>query len=173
MISRQFVATAILIEKRQDQVPQILLVYHPKIGKWLPPGGHIEENELPHEAACRECFEETGIEVEALSSLGIFQGNINRWNAISLPTPYAMLLENIPSWNDQPAHQHIDHLYLVERKKDMRMASHDLHHLKWFSFDELQELRPDEEVFVETLQLLEPLLKTENCTAPNQLFPII
>ena len=30
------------------------------------PGGHIEENELPHEAAIRETFEETGLKIKLL-----------------------------------------------------------------------------------------------------------
>ncbi|MCC6475297.1 MAG: NUDIX domain-containing protein, partial [Burkholderiales bacterium] len=42
----------------------ILLVYHRRIQAWLPPGGHIEDFEMPHEAAVREVFEETGVEVE-------------------------------------------------------------------------------------------------------------
>ena len=28
----------------------VLLHYHRKLGRWLPPGGHIEDNELPDEA---------------------------------------------------------------------------------------------------------------------------
>ena len=31
---------------------------------WDIPGGHVEENELPRDAAVRECFEETGILIE-------------------------------------------------------------------------------------------------------------
>lgn len=45
----------------------VLLVHHKRIGAWLPPGGHIDDGELPHEAAAREVFEETGIEVDVLS----------------------------------------------------------------------------------------------------------
>lgn len=35
------------------------------MGIWLNPGGHIESGELPHEAAEREFYEETGVFVEA------------------------------------------------------------------------------------------------------------
>lgn len=31
---------------------------------WDIPGGRVEENELPRDAAVRECFEETGISIE-------------------------------------------------------------------------------------------------------------
>ena len=39
---------------------KVLLHRHRKLGMWLPPGGHIEENELPDEAAVREVLEEVG-----------------------------------------------------------------------------------------------------------------
>jgi 8-oxo-dGTP pyrophosphatase MutT (NUDIX family) len=31
---------------------------------WLPPGGHVERGEIPDNAAVREVFEETGLNVE-------------------------------------------------------------------------------------------------------------
>ncbi len=42
---------------------KILLVYHRKFGKYLQPGGHIEDGEEAHETATREVFEETGIQI--------------------------------------------------------------------------------------------------------------
>ncbi len=39
----------------------VLLHLHQTLGRWLPPGGHIEPNELPDEAAVREVLEETGV----------------------------------------------------------------------------------------------------------------
>lgn len=42
---------------------RVLLVKHKKLGLWLTPGGHIEEGELPQQAAEREFWEETGIKV--------------------------------------------------------------------------------------------------------------
>jgi 8-oxo-dGTP diphosphatase len=38
----------------------IVLVNHRWRG-WVPPGGTVESGETPHEAACRELLEETGI----------------------------------------------------------------------------------------------------------------
>src|SRR4028119_1540524 len=43
---------------------KVLLHWHRKLGMWLPPGGHIEPDELPDEAAARAGLEETGVEVE-------------------------------------------------------------------------------------------------------------
>ena len=44
---------------------KVMLVKHKKVGAWLCPGGHIDPNELPHQAAEREFWEETGIKVKA------------------------------------------------------------------------------------------------------------
>jgi 8-oxo-dGTP pyrophosphatase MutT (NUDIX family) len=45
----------------------ILLVHHKRIGAWVPPGGHIEDNEMPEECVIREVLEETGVTVEVIS----------------------------------------------------------------------------------------------------------
>lgn len=47
---------------------RVLLNVHPKLGIWLPPGGHIELNELPDEAAVREVQEETGVQAELVGN---------------------------------------------------------------------------------------------------------
>lgn len=56
-------ASAFLIHESK-----VLLVKHKKLGKWLGPGGHMEENELPHQAAEREFLEETGIKVQVFNA---------------------------------------------------------------------------------------------------------
>ena len=45
---------------------KILLVKHADYDKWLQPGGHIEPNETPEDAAVREVYEETGIKIKLL-----------------------------------------------------------------------------------------------------------
>jgi len=60
-IPQHFTASAVVVCRQH-----ILLVHHRRIGAWLPPGGHIEPFEMPHEAAVRETFEETGVRVEVI-----------------------------------------------------------------------------------------------------------
>jgi len=43
---------------------KVLLLKQERSKFWLLPGGHVENNELPHEAAVREVLEETGLQVE-------------------------------------------------------------------------------------------------------------
>jgi 8-oxo-dGTP pyrophosphatase MutT (NUDIX family) len=58
----------------RDEAGRILLVRHADLGRWLLPGGAVEPDETPAEAAAREALEETGLEVETGRLLGAFGG---------------------------------------------------------------------------------------------------
>lgn len=81
----------------------VLLHFHRKLGMWLPPGGHIEKDELPDEAAVREVLEETGIEAELV---GERREDVD--DPVQLHRPAGVQLENIA-----PGHQHIDLIYFA------------------------------------------------------------
>jgi 8-oxo-dGTP pyrophosphatase MutT (NUDIX family) len=83
---------------------KVLLHHHRKLGMWLPPGGHIEEDELPDEAALREVWEETGVRVELV---GERREDIE--DPVQLHRPAGVQLENIG-----PGHQHIDLIYFAK-----------------------------------------------------------
>lgn len=80
---------------------RVLLHYHRKLDLWLPPGGHIEPNELPDEAAVREVGEETGVRIELFGGLAL---SIDYPRQLAVPA--GIQLEDIP-----PDHQHIDLVY--------------------------------------------------------------
>ena len=63
VIMKHFCASAFIINPKNKK---ILLVKHSDYDKWLQPGGHIEEDETPEEAAVREVYEETGIKITLL-----------------------------------------------------------------------------------------------------------
>jgi 8-oxo-dGTP pyrophosphatase MutT (NUDIX family) len=85
---------------------KVLLHWHRKLGMWLPPGGHIERDELPDEAAVREVLEETGVEVELL---GERREDVE--DPVQLHRPAGVQLEYIG-----PGHQHIDLIYFARPK---------------------------------------------------------
>ena len=85
---------------------KVLLHWHRKLGMWLPPGGHIEHDELPDEAAVREVVEETGIEVELMGERREDVGD-----PVQLHRPAGVQLEDIG-----PGHQHIDLIYFAKPK---------------------------------------------------------
>lgn len=147
---RQFTATVYIL---QDD--KVLLLMHPKLKKWLPPGGHVERDELPTECARREAMEETGLIIELIKDENIW---VERWNAASFERPWLCLLENIPAHGTYPAHQHMDFIYLGRpiggAITEEHLAQNVIH---WFTLEEVLGLTPDEEIFQETLQTLQKI----------------
>jgi len=84
----------------------VLLHRHPKLGLWLPPGGHIESGELPDEAAVREVYEETGVEVGLTGERREDIGEPH--HPRQLHRPAGVQLEGIG-----PGHEHIDLIYFA------------------------------------------------------------
>ncbi len=100
-IGRHFTVAVFVVWKGK-----VLLHFHRKLGMWLPPGGHIERDELPDDAAVREVLEETGVEVELV---GERCADIE--DPLQLHRPAGVQLENIG-----PGHQHIDLIYFAQPK---------------------------------------------------------
>jgi 8-oxo-dGTP pyrophosphatase MutT (NUDIX family) len=145
-IEKHFTATAYIIDQGK-----VLLLMHPKLKKWLPPGGHIEANETPPACAKREAQEETGLEIELIQQENLW---LNFWNASSIERPYLCLLENIPAHGDRPAHQHIDMIYLARPRQGTLLEG-----VRWFSLEEVEQMGDDEDIFTETKTTIRHILK--------------
>jgi 8-oxo-dGTP pyrophosphatase MutT (NUDIX family) len=65
--------TAVSISIFDDQ-NRLLLGRDAETGHWTLPGGAIDPNEHPADAAVRECFEETGLLTRPQRLLGVFGG---------------------------------------------------------------------------------------------------
>jgi 8-oxo-dGTP pyrophosphatase MutT (NUDIX family) len=85
---------------------KVVLHRHRKLGLWLPPGGHIEQDELPDEAALREVTEEAGIAIELVGDRGLDSDYPGQ--PVQLVRPEGIQLEQIG-----PDHQHIDLIYFA------------------------------------------------------------
>lgn len=81
----------------------MLLHHHPKLGRWLPPGGHVEHSELPDEAAVREVLEETGVRVRLVGRRGL-----DITEPHQLVVPAGIQVERI-----YRGHEHIDLVYFA------------------------------------------------------------
>lgn len=145
-MKRDYTASAYILEENR-----VLLIFHPKLKKWLPPGGHVESNETPHEAAHREALEETGLDIEWIDASPL---QIDCWNAKTLPHPFLTLLEEIPQYRDIPAHQHVDFIFLARPKHSIQ--THE--EMQWFSLEQLKGMKADVEIFIETVQVIEYIL---------------
>jgi 8-oxo-dGTP pyrophosphatase MutT (NUDIX family) len=116
---------------------KVLLHRHRKLGMWLPPGGHIEENELPDEAAVREVLEETGLGVRLVG-----ERREDIADPVQLYRPAGVQLENIG-----PGHQHIDLIYFARPSGSTRIRD-DFSEDKvgWYGPEDWYEMRLNAEV---------------------------
>jgi ADP-ribose pyrophosphatase YjhB (NUDIX family) len=57
-----------------DEQDRVVLVRHADKGAWTTPGGAVEPQERPADAALREMWEETGLEVELDGVIGVYGG---------------------------------------------------------------------------------------------------
>lgn len=130
-ITRDFTATTFVVH-----ADRTLLLLHRKLSIWVPPGGHIDQHELPDQAALREVFEESGLVVELLDQGGAL-GSVR-----VLPQPHCILLENIG-----PGHQHIDLIYFARvRSGDLLPAERETLAARWYSWEELGEPQIAEDI---------------------------
>ena len=113
---KHFTATAFVLHPNHDKV---LLHWHKKVNEWLPPGGHIENNEIPEEAVIREVYEESGLSIKLISNKDLFK----KIDPVKeLEKPESILLEPI----DDPKegkHFHIDMIYFAEAINPERLKS--------------------------------------------------
>ena len=103
--TRHFTATVYLVNDGATALHR-----HPKLGIRLPPGGHVDRDELPHEAGLREVREETGLDADLLGSAPAINAPAGR----ALPQPRYQMLYDIDIHPDgQVSHQHIDFVYFA------------------------------------------------------------
>ncbi len=116
---------------------KVLLHRHRKLGMWLPPGGHIEEGELPDEAAVREVWEETGVRVELVG-----ERREDVTDPVQLHRPAGVQLENIG-----PGHQHIDLIYFAKPAGPAEIRDEfSGEGVGWYAPEDWDELRVNVEV---------------------------
>ena len=121
-VTRDF-TVAVLVVRRN----QVLLHWHAKLRRWLPPGGHIEPNELPDEAAAREVLEETDVQIALVNDS---PNEVDEpGQPIQLCRPIGIQLADI-----SPGHQHIDLVYLAHGLSDGNAEA------RWTGLDELHAL---------------------------------
>lgn len=146
---RQFTATVYVFHE-----DKVLLHCHPKFGKWLPSGGHIEPNETPPEAARREVLEETGLEIAFLEQENL---KVAYPHAVTLERPFLCLLEQIPASQKQEAHEHIDFIYIA-RPLHFPVPTSLPNGFQWLTYEQAIA----KELFADTRQILSLLLREES-----------
>lgn len=141
VVRKHFAASVYVVDYSQVE-PRVLLLKHKRIPSWLPPGGHVDENELPTECALRELREETGVNA-------VLDGGNNgkkfHERITLLPQPHHIQLEEI----EPGTHYHIDFIYFAELEGSPEITDAENHgQIMWFTRGELQAV-PEKEIFPE------------------------
>lgn len=152
-----YTAAGILIQDKK-----VLLVKHKKLGIWLNPGGHIEGDELPHQAAEREFWEETGVRVTAYQPTKLLSSTeLSEF----IPCPIVsnvhwVCRENFAARSADPENfqpqapwhrgceQHLGFLYLMQPTDGVEFKQNleETDGIAWFSPDEISELETEEDI---------------------------
>lgn len=167
-----YTAAGILIHQNK-----VLLVKHKKLKIWLFPGGHIDENELPHQAAEREFWEETNIKTKAISQLPVIKNGDSEY----FPNPVLVNLHWISQENYQNrikqsdptipqktklwpkgCEQHLVFLYLLEsidKKPTPQQNLEETDGIGWFSENQIDSLETHQNIKAEIHHAFETATK--------------
>lgn len=121
-------ASALVIDARSGSV---LLTLHPKVGRWLQLGGHLELGDASlREGAVREVIEECGVRRAAVSALPV---RLDRH-----PVPCGRASDGSPVGS---VHWDVQYVVRVEGTFPFQMSS-ESDDLRWIPVDDLAEVSP-------------------------------
>ncbi|MGH4022316.1 MAG: NUDIX hydrolase, partial [Pseudonocardiaceae bacterium] len=117
------------------------LIEHPRLGRWMVPGGHVEDDECQAQAAIREVEEESG-----LAGVRLLEGPAPPLPAgfpathAQVPLPWWIIQQHVPADNHlAEPHTHVDHQY-VAVADDPEPARSAAHPFAWYTVDQVREL---------------------------------
>ncbi|MBM3260988.1 NUDIX domain-containing protein [Candidatus Kaiserbacteria bacterium] len=110
---------------------KVFLHKHKKRGIWLPPGGHIELDEDPNQAALREVKEEVGFDVDLVGGSRLPFTFTN--GTQDLVPPMFLNRHRISE-----THEHVDLLYFARCVGGELVPEEEGIEMRWFTEDEIK-----------------------------------
>jgi len=137
---KHYTTSVIVLRKNKETFQnEVLLIHHKKFNKWMIPGGHIEPNENPNEAALREVKEETGLEIKLVSFIHKEPTRVSdsKW---LLPPEY-FFEQLIPERSKVASHYHLDFAYVaIPIGGILTLNKKETKSLKWVVINSLSKL---------------------------------
>jgi 8-oxo-dGTP pyrophosphatase MutT (NUDIX family) len=101
-----------------SELTQLVLLHHPRLG-WCNPGGHVEVGETTHDAATRELFEESGLN-------------------LSPATDSVMIVHPAMSTHPEP-HMHWNVAWAYFADTNLPLVGEEGTVVRWFDLDSLPD----------------------------------
>ncbi|MEM3113286.1 MAG: NUDIX domain-containing protein [Candidatus Pacearchaeota archaeon] len=124
------IVVAAYIVRKENDFSEVLLVNHAKLNKWLPVGGHINENEIPDDALRREVMEELGANISFLH-----YPSPRKENNYEYALPFYVNKHRITD-----DHEHYCLFYLCSIEGAINYNTGEVMGYKWFRANELDRL---------------------------------
>jgi 8-oxo-dGTP diphosphatase len=134
---RHLTVSAIILQN-----DHVLLIEHCKSGLLLPPGGHLNDHELPTDAVHREVMEEVGLTVEILAKKPFSHPAVT-----TLEAPFTIVvIDNVADPTVGP-HTHIDLVYVCRpTSAQIRLDPSEVDGYRWVPLAEVARLRTPAEL---------------------------
>lgn len=147
--------SSVFVFRRQPGGWRVGLIQHPRFRRMMIPGGHVEPEESPAEAAVREVAEETGLAVTLVGppAAPVPPG----YRARRVAQPWWIAEYQVPADNHlDAAHVHVDHLYvaLAGGAAPGRAPAEAAHPFGWYAAGDLAGLDMFDDARVLALSLL-------------------
>jgi 8-oxo-dGTP pyrophosphatase MutT (NUDIX family) len=110
---------------------RVLLHTHRKYGMLLPPGGHIELDEDPNQAALREVKEECGLEVALIAPRSAPQ--FDEKGFVHLIAPFYFNIHEAA-----PGHRHADFTYFATSPAGDIVPEYETDGWRWLAREEIE-----------------------------------
>ncbi len=143
-MKREFCASVFVVNPIDKK---ILLCHHQKFNRWVQPGGHIEDDELPEETALRETYEETGVRVRLLGE------RFPREDDFIRPL-------GIQRNRGKDGSLHIDITYVgIPINQDNVIEDDEIDRCAWFSLEELNDIEVFPDIKISFNYILNNIIK--------------
>lgn len=150
-----YAATGIVFNKEYTKV---LLAYHERQKRWIPPGSHIEGVQYFHDIVLQSTERETGYRANFHESHDYEK--YKDANCCVVPCPFSVQIET--QIEGEGHETHYDVLYILIADETQNNLKPGTHQIRWLSINELEEYAMHNSTYPDVVQSVKDALKIIN-----------